>query len=145
MYTSSETITILEKAESIAKEIILSDVGQAYLKMLSALRNDAIAQEKIAHFNHWKEKYEEVNQYGQFHPDWKQVSKEVRVAKREMDLHGTVSDFKKAETQLTYILDEVSLRIGHAVSPSVKVPTSNLFFEKKHQVGCSTGGQCNCS
>lgn len=148
MLTTMETIDILETAEALGKIIIQSEIGENYFNHFYKLKNDKLAQKKMKKFVALKDLYEEVQRFGKYHPEYKRVNSEIRVAKRDMDLHPTIADFKRAETDLQTVLDEISLKIAGAVSPQIKVPTGNLFFDSS-STGCSSGGcgtgSCGCS
>jgi cell fate (sporulation/competence/biofilm development) regulator YlbF (YheA/YmcA/DUF963 family) len=145
MLATLERVEILNAAEELAKSILESEIGEDYFISLYKMKSDMEAQRKIAAFVKLKDAYEEVQRFGKYHPDYKKVSEETRLAKREMDLHPTIADFKKAETALQTILDEISQIIGHAVSPHIKVPTGNPFFDTGCGGGCGSGGSCGCS
>lgn len=148
MLATLETIKILEKAEELAIQVMQSDIGEDYLISFYKLANDHEAQQKIRKFNSMKELYEEVQRFGRYHPEYKSINLNIREAKREMDLHPTIADFKKAETELQAILDEISVKLGQSVSPNIKVPTGNPFFETSSSCssgGCGSGGSCSCS
>lgn len=145
MLATIETVEIMDHAERLAQEIIQSEVGHHYIDSLKKMRLDQAAQEKIQTFNSMKEFYEEVQRFGRYHPDYKTVTKAIREAKREMDLHPSIIEYKQAENSLQQLLDEVSMLIGHSVSPHIKVPTGNPFFESSCGGGCGSGGSCGCS
>ena len=69
-----------------------------------------------------------MQRFGKYHPEYKRVNLEIREVKRDMDLYPTIADFKRAEMDLQTILDEISLKIGRAVSPQIKVPAGNPFL-----------------
>lgn len=125
--------------------ILNSDVVENYRQCLYKMKTSSETQKKIERFTKLKEQYEYVQRFGRYHPDYQTIMKETRLAKREMDMDENVANFKRAETELQNLLDEISLIIGRSVSESVKVETGNPFFETKHKVGCSTGGSCGCS
>ncbi|KMY45107.1 regulator [Bacillus sp. FJAT-27916] len=145
MLATIETVEIMDHAERLAQEIIQSEVGLHYLDSLKKMRLDQAAQEKIRTFNSMKDSYEEVQRFGRYHPDYRTVTKAIREAKREMDLHPSIIEYKQAENHLQQLLDEVSVLIGHSVSPHIKVPTGNPFFESSCGGGCGSGGSCGCS
>ena len=149
MLTTMETIDIIEKAEALGEIVIQSEIGENYFNHLYKVKNDKLAQQKMKKFVALKDLYEEVQRFGKYHPEYKRVNLEIREAKRDMDLHPTIADFKKAETDLQTVLDEISLKIGRAVSEQIKVPTGNLFFDSSSSScssgGCGTGGSCGCS
>ncbi|AEH48709.1 YlbF family regulator [Parageobacillus thermoglucosidasius] len=140
-----ERLEILNKAESLAKMIAQSEVAEEYRRCSRRLREDRAAQDIIARFTKAKERYEEVQRFGKYHPDYRTVMKEVREAKRELDFHETIADFKKAENAMQQLLDEISMLIGKAVSDNVKVPTGNPYFLSGGcSGGCGAGGSCGC-
>ena len=145
MLATIETVEIMDQAERLAQEIIQSEVGLHYLDSLRKMNLDPVAQEKIQTFNSMKDSYEEVQRFGRYHPDYKTVTKATREAKREMDLHPSIIVYKQAENSLQQLLDEISMLIGHSVSPHIKVPTGNPFFESSCGGGCGSGGSCGCS
>ncbi|PQD94933.1 regulator [Pradoshia eiseniae] len=145
MLATIETVEIMDQAERLAQEIIQSEVGLHYLDSLRKMNLDPVAQEKIQTFNAMKDSYEEVQRFGRYHPDYKTVTKATREAKREMDLHPSIIVYKQAENSLQQLLDEISMLLGHSVSPHIKVPTGNPFFESSCGGGCGSGGSCGCS
>ncbi|MFJ8266252.1 YlbF family regulator [Peribacillus asahii] len=147
MLATMETIEIVQKAEALAKLVMQSEIGENYFAHLYKLKNDQLAQQKIKKFVALKDLYEEVQRFGRYHPEYKRVNTDIREAKRDMDLHPTIADFKRAEMDLQTVLDEISMKIGRAVSPQIKVPTGNPFFDSGSGCsgGCGTGGSCGCS
>ncbi|AZV42148.1 YlbF family regulator [Peribacillus asahii] len=147
MLATMETIEIVQKAEALAKLVMQSEIGENYFAHLYKLKNDQLAQQKIKKFVALKDLYEEVQRFGKYHPEYKRVNTDIRDAKRDMDLHPTIVDFKRAEMDLQTVLDEISMKIGRAVSPQIKVPTGNPFFDSGSGCsgGCGTGGSCGCS
>ncbi|MFC4184551.1 YlbF family regulator [Saccharococcus thermophilus] len=140
-----ERIEILDKAEALAKMIVQSEVAEEYRRCLRRLKEDRAAQDIIARFAKAKERYEEVQRFGKYHPDYHNVIKEVRDAKRELDFHETIAAFKKAENNVQELLDEISVLIGKAVSEQIKVPTGNPYFlSTSCSGGCGAGGSCGC-
>jgi cell fate (sporulation/competence/biofilm development) regulator YlbF (YheA/YmcA/DUF963 family) len=142
-----ERVELIEQAEFLAQIIIQSEVAEHYRQCLNTLNKDQEAQHLIKRFIDIKERYEEVQRFGKYHPDYQEVMKETRYLKREIDLHPSVHSFKKAEKQLQDLLDEISVLIGHAVSEQIKVPTGNPFFDSMSSCsgGCGSGGSCGCS
>ena len=147
MLATMETIEIVQKAEALAELVMQSEIGENYFAHLYKLKNDQLAQQKIKKFGALKDLYEEVQRFGKYHPEYKRVNMDIREAKRDMDLHPTIANFKRAEMDLQTVLDEISMKIGRAVSPQIKVPTGNPFFDSGSGCsgGCGTGGSCGCS
>ncbi|RID87672.1 YlbF family regulator [Peribacillus asahii] len=147
MLATMETIEIVQKAEALAELVMQSEIGENYFAHLYKLKNDQLAQQKIKKFVALKDLYEEVQRFGKYHPEYKRINTNIREAKRDMDLHPTIANFKRAEMDLQTVLDEISMKIGRAVSPQIKVPTGNPFFDSGSGCsgGCGTGGSCGCS
>jgi cell fate (sporulation/competence/biofilm development) regulator YlbF (YheA/YmcA/DUF963 family) len=148
MLATSERVELLENAEELAKMVLHSDIAEEYRSCLYMLQTNRETQQKIRKFVSLKELYEEAQRFGKYHPDYKKVMMEIRVAKRDMDLDDRVAAFKRAENDLQYLLDEVSMIVGRSVSEHVKVPTGNPFFDGGSSCstgGCGSGGSCGCS
>lgn len=142
---TSDLLQVIENSELLGTYITQSEIAINYKRSRKELDEDVDAQLLIAQFIQMKEKYEEVQRFGKYHPDFGTVSKDMRELKRKLDLHESIANFKKAETELEQLLNEVSRIIADAVSPHIKVPTGNPFFDNQScQGGCSTGGPCGC-
>ncbi|MBO9130288.1 YlbF family regulator [Bacillus sp. 165] len=145
MIATLESVLILDQAEALAGMIIQSEIGERYRQRLYTLQQDAVAQELIRKFTAMKERYEEVQRFGKYHPDYHVVTKAIRELKRQVDLHETIANFKQAENEIQKLLDEVSVVIGQEVSSSIKVPSGNPFFDSMScGGGCGSGGSCGC-
>ena len=146
MIATLERVEILQNADELAQMISQSEVGENYFISLYKLQNDMVAQEKIRSFVSMKERFEEVQRFGKYHPDYKYVNLETRARKREMDMHPSIIAFKQAEHQLQEVLDEISVILARSVSPHIKTPGGNPFFESGcSSGGCGSGGSCGCS
>jgi len=145
MLATIEQLELLNKAEELGKMIIDSDLVEHYINARKQMLENKETQEKIRRFVKLKDLYEDVQRFGKYHPDYKQIMTDVRLAKREVDLDDLVAEFRRAETDLQTLLDEVSMIIGKSVSENVKVPTGNPFFESSCSGGCGSGSSCGCS
>jgi cell fate (sporulation/competence/biofilm development) regulator YlbF (YheA/YmcA/DUF963 family) len=127
--------------------VIHSDIAEYYRHCLNRLKSSKETQAKIRAFVQMKDRYEEVQRFGKYHPDYKEVMGQIRILKREVDIDDHVAEFKRAENDLQGLLDEISVIIGKSVSDSVKVPTGNPFFDSGSACGggCGSGGSCGCS
>ncbi|AZB44831.1 YlbF family regulator [Bacillus sp. FJAT-42376] len=141
-----ESVQILDQADLISDMILHSDLAETYRLRLEELRKDHTAQEIISQFVKVKDKYEDVQRFGKYHPDYKTITREMREIKRELDLNEKVAAFRRAETDLQSLLDQISIELGSAVSEHVKVPTGNPFFDSLSACGggCGSGGGCGC-
>ncbi|WP_433749434.1 YlbF family regulator [Falsibacillus pallidus] len=145
--TTSEKLEIILAAEELAQMIIHSDIAENYRECFQKMKSSAHTQLKVRTFAKLKDQYEDVQRFGKYHPDYKRIMKEVREAKREMDLDENVAEFRRAETDLQQVLDQISVQLGGAVSEHIKVPTGNPFFDSMSSCsgGCGSGGGCSCS
>ncbi|WP_100403132.1 YlbF family regulator [Bacillus sp. FJAT-42315] len=142
-----EKIHTMEQAEQLGQMVLLSDIAEKYRVCYSLLYTTSETREKIQRFSRLKDLYEEVQRFGRYHPDYSRVMKEIREAKRDMDLDENVAAFRVAEKELQTLLDEISTLLGRSVSESIKVPTGNPFFSAGSSCGggCGSGGSCGCS
>ncbi|KSU84958.1 YlbF family regulator [Fictibacillus enclensis] len=138
-------VSLLDESYFLGKMIAESEAAIQYRGTKYKLEQDTEAQNLIKEFNKVKELYEEVQRFGKYHPDYKTVSTNVRVLKRELDFNETISSFKKAEKELENLLNECSSLIAGSVSEQIKVPTGNPFFDSRScSGGCGSGGACSC-
>ncbi|MDR0137235.1 YlbF family regulator [Metabacillus idriensis] len=146
MFATIESVNLIDEAELLGSLVVESEIAEDYRRSLNTLNKDKSAQKVIAKFVEIKDLYEDVQRFGKYHPDYKEITKAMREAKRELDLHDTVIAFKKAEKELQSLLDEISVQLGRAVSQNIKVPTGNPFFDAGSSCGggCGSGGGCGC-
>lgn len=146
MYATLESLQIQSEAKQLADMILSSEIAEEYRICQTRLRKDQKVQQLTSDFAKIKDQYEDVQRFGKYHPEYREISKKMRDAKRELDLNDAVAAFKKAETELQTVLDEISIEIGQAVSKHVKVPTGNPYFDSLSSCGggCGSGGSCGC-
>lgn len=141
----STPIELLDASDELSGMIRSSDIYHHYFEARQNMLEDEEAKRLIEDFNQHKEKFDEVQRFGKFHPDYSEVTKALRIAKREMDLHESVSAYKKAERSLEKLLTEVSEALAASVSPNIKVPSGNPYFDNSScSGGCGSGGSCSC-
>ncbi|RST75379.1 YlbF family regulator [Siminovitchia acidinfaciens] len=147
MLATLERIKIIENAETLGKIIRETDIAERYRFYYHKLREDLSTRQKIEAFVKMKELYEDVQRFGRYHPEYKEITRKTRELKREMDLDDNVANFRKAENDLQSLLDQVSVIVGQAVSANIKVAAGNPFFDTGSSCGggCGTGGGCGCS
>nr|WP_283163292.1 YlbF family regulator [Sporolactobacillus mangiferae] len=134
----------MDDAEELASLIAESEVYTSYQESKKKAESDQRAQQLIKHFLQVRDKYDEVQRFGRYHPDFKQVMKEMMVCKRELDLYPLIAEYKKEEKRLNELLGEVSALLASSVSSSIKVPTGDPFFDRSCGTGCGSGGACGC-
>lgn len=132
MYATIESVKLQSEAEQLAGMILQSETAENYRDCYKRLREDEEAGRIIRSFMSVKEQYEDVQRFGKYHPDYREISRKMREMKRELDLNDKVAEFKKAETELQSLLDEISIELGTAVSEHVKVPTGILILTACH-------------
>jgi cell fate (sporulation/competence/biofilm development) regulator YlbF (YheA/YmcA/DUF963 family) len=146
MMMSEEWITIIESAEELTGMFLSSEAIADYRKAYNAVYSDAVLVKEIQAFTEMKERYEEVQRFGKYHPDYHIVMKSIRVQKRELDLNERVAALRLAENDVQYVLDEIGSIIAKSVSDAVKVPAGSAFFsDSSCGSSCGTGGSCSCS
>ncbi|MDX8044909.1 YlbF family regulator [Gracilibacillus sp. S3-1-1] len=143
MLATMEIVDILDKSEALGQMVIESEVMQEFYEAKQVMEQDAKAQELIKRFSEVKEKHEEVQRFGRYHPDYSQIMKELRVSKREMDMHDSIAAYKLTETNLQRFLDEISQLVAFSVSDKVKVPMDGAALTDSG-CGCGSGGGCGC-
>jgi cell fate (sporulation/competence/biofilm development) regulator YlbF (YheA/YmcA/DUF963 family) len=139
-----EHLQLLDAADRLVDMLTESDVFARYRLSKDKLARDEEALALIRRFVRLREKYDEVQRFGKYHPDYKTVINEMMEVKRELDMNDAISAYKKAEDDLNTLLYEISATIANAVSPSIKVPTGDPFFDRGCGGGCGVGGACGC-
>ncbi|MFS0574372.1 YlbF family regulator [Sporosarcina sp. 179-K 3D1 HS] len=146
MMMTDEWLDIIEQADELADMLLHSEVVAAYHHAYERVYSDANLVQSIRKFNEMKERYEEVQRFGRYHPDYHIVMKAIRQQKRELDLNEQVAALRLAENDIQQVLDEIGVYIARSVSEAVKVPTGNAFFtDSSCGTGCGTSGSCSCS
>ncbi|MFD1204037.1 MULTISPECIES: YlbF family regulator [Sporosarcina] len=146
MMMTDEWISIIEEAEALSDMLLSSEIVADYRRANHAVYADKELANKISEFNNMKERYEEVQRFGRYHPDYNTVMKSIRLLKREIDMIEQVAALRLAENDVQDLLTEISAIIARSVSESVKVPNSNGFFaDSSCGGGCGSGGSCSCS
>lgn len=146
MVTTMTDVNILQESHQFSETILESDTFHKYVELKQQVQSNKEAQSMLRHFHGLKESYDEVQRFGKYHPDFKKITKDVREYKRELDTHPLIAEYKSAEKELEGLLNEVSQIIALAVSPEIKVPTGNPFFDQASSCsgGCGSGGSCGC-
>ncbi|MFD1031088.1 YlbF family regulator [Metaplanococcus flavidus] len=147
MIMTYEWVQITDSAEELSKMILQSEQAEQYRQAYHAVYDNKDLADEINAFARLKDLYEEVQRFGKYHPDYKDVMKRIRVDKRRLDLNEQVAGLRLAENELQDLIDQVSFIIGRSVSEAVKIPSSNPFFSSESSCGgsCGTGGGCSCS
>lgn len=146
MMMTGEWMTIIEQAEGLADMLLTSEVVAEYRKAYNDVYSDAVLVAEIQAFTAMKERYEEVQRFGRYHPDYNIVMKSIRVQKRELDMNERVAALRLAENDVQYLFDQIGSIVAKSVSDTVKVPAESSFFTGSScGDSCGTGGGCSCS
>ncbi|MGV3487828.1 MAG: YlbF family regulator [Tuberibacillus sp.] len=144
MYAAIEHLTLFDHADTLVEMLSESDAVAKYRACKDKLARDEEAKALIKRFTDLREKYNEVQRFGKYHPEFDSVIRQMMDVKRDLDLNDTIAAYKKAEEDVETLLTEISRSIAMAVSPSIKVPTGDPFFDRGCGGGCGTGGACGC-
>jgi len=142
MIGTLEYVDILDRSELLGDMIQQSDVMHEFKAARDALYNDSESTKLINAFADMKGHYEDVQRFGRYHPDYREIMKKVRLTKREMDMNDKVAQYKIAERNLQLMLDEISECIALSVSEQIKAPKDGAALSDG---GCGSGGSCGCS
>jgi cell fate (sporulation/competence/biofilm development) regulator YlbF (YheA/YmcA/DUF963 family) len=142
--TTMELISVADAADELGEMILQSETAIKYRSCYKELYINESVKRKISAFSRLKDQYEDVQRFGRYHPDYKKIMLETRQAKREVDMDEHVAAFRRAETELQQLLDNVSLLVARSVSEQVKVPGAGSVFSSGCG-SCGSGGSCGCS
>lgn len=142
MLATVEIIDLLDLTDELSEMINQSEQMLNYIEKKQQLKKDQQSQTLLKAFEDKKEQYEDVQRFGRYHPDYRVITKETRLLKREVDMLDSVAQFKVAERELQMLLDDISEKIAHSVSKQIMVPRDGALFT---DVGCGHGGSCGCS
>ena len=131
---------ILLLAYELSDMIIRSAAVAEYLYWKQEMERDEEVRRAIDRFRRAKERFEEAQRFGRFHPDYHEALEQAQQAQRELDNFETVRNFKRCEAELDDLLYEVSRTIAHSVSESIKIPNDKLDWKG---CGCGAGGGCS--
>lgn len=139
MIYNDQLFVIEDQVDQLFETIKASNTFQTYLWQKNKMYKDKEVQELRNNFMVKKEAFEAIEAYGKYAPDRREKQHAVRKAKRALDLHPKVAEFRYAETTLQSILDLVGTTIAHTISKEIKVDAGDPFFESKS----GHGGSCH--
>ncbi|WP_284140922.1 MULTISPECIES: YlbF family regulator [unclassified Virgibacillus] len=143
MIATLEFVDVLDRAEQLGKMVMQSEEMKAYKNARRDMDGDIETQKLITAFNNIKGDYEDIQRFGRYHPDYNEIMKKVRAAKRAVDMNDKVAAFKVTERNLQRLLDELSQIIALGVSEQIKVPIDGAALTDSG-CGCGSGGGCGC-
>ncbi|WP_411347445.1 YlbF family regulator [Paenibacillus sp. WLX2291] len=112
-----------------------------YLYWKERMQQHPDVQRLIIKLNSKKELFEETQRFGHFHPNYHAAREEVEAVQEEMQRIEAVRRFSEAESNLDRMLYEMSEKIAHSVSQTIKVPSNDPLPKGG---GCGSGGSCGC-
>lgn len=122
---SLDMTDILLEAYQLADMIESSEEMVRYLEAKKRLEEDQEAQKLIRRFQEKKERFEECQRFGHFHPDYHDARKKARAFQKEMIKYPLIQEYLDAEQALDLLLAGVSQTIAYSVSETIKVPAVN--------------------
>lgn len=132
---------LLSQAYALGDMIKRSDLTDQYVYWKQQVKQDEEAARLSRQLALAKEKFEECERFGRFHPDYHEALNRVYTAQEELDRLDSVRRFKEAERSLDELLHEVAHLVARSVSESVKVPELD---PNARSGGCGSGGSCSC-
>nr|WP_321293512.1 YlbF family regulator [uncultured Trichococcus sp.] len=129
MIINEEYFALEDQTFRLVEAICSGEAMSAYKQAKRLLAQNEEANAKIRAFNEAKEAYERVEAYADFAPGYQEIRQRVYQAKRLMDLDESVYRFRAAERELQLLLDKVSERLAHAISPNILVSAGDPFFQ----------------
>lgn len=129
MIINEEYFALEDQTFRLVAAICNGEAMTSYKEAKFLLAQNEEANAKVRAFNEAKEAYERVEAYADFAPDYLELKQRVYQAKRVMDLDESVYRFRAAERELQVLLDKISERVAHAISPNILVSAGDPFFQ----------------
>lgn len=140
MIFTEDVFEIEDALDQLSDKLISSKTMLAHCQnKVQILETPATIAREIT-FNEAKEAFEKIEAYGDFAPDFKEKRRELRQAKRELDLDELIGNYRATEFELQNMLDRIVYEMAAVVSPDIKIDAGNPFFEFASK-GC--GGNCH--
>jgi cell fate (sporulation/competence/biofilm development) regulator YlbF (YheA/YmcA/DUF963 family) len=123
-----ETLKIYNKVSELAEALTQSELFIEYKTTQVQLLADASFQALLTLFSKKKLEYEEVTQYGSYHPDLERVKKDYQQAKVTLMTHPLFKRYKQVEKELDTLIYRVEEQIQQVVGIKDKHKKSSLKF-----------------
>lgn len=78
MYATMESVRLQSEAQQLAEMILQSETAENYRNCYKRLQEDEEAGRIIRSFIKIKEQYEDVQRFGKYHPDYREISRKMR-------------------------------------------------------------------
>lgn len=109
---------LCEKSERFANEIMETLEFKELLELKEKISKEI--PELLEEFNKAKEKYDEVMEYGTYHPDYRNTKLRLVKAKETLYTNPLVIRYKELERSIQEKLDLASKEIVKAISNNIK-------------------------
>jgi cell fate (sporulation/competence/biofilm development) regulator YlbF (YheA/YmcA/DUF963 family) len=139
MIYNDHLYAIEDQIEQLVDRIKDCQLFHSYCTNKEVMYQDKEVRELIDSFVHKKADFEKIAAYGTFAPGYKEQQRALRKAKRALDLHPTVGEFRHSENQLQTLLDEITVSVADCFSAEIKVDAGSPFFQAKS----TCGGSCH--
>lgn len=127
-------LLIQEKTVELTEAIKETEEYKKYKILSSKIDSDNSIQSLIKMFNEANKKYNDIQKYGKYYPDYDKIKKEFIEAKTKLYSNDVIKQFKKLEKQIQEYLSKISRDIGESVSEYITVPNELNLINKS----CST-------
>ncbi|MCE5167924.1 YlbF family regulator [Paenibacillus profundus] len=132
---------LLTNAYELGDMINQSAEVAEYLYWKERVDSSEAVKDLVREFSRKKERFEEAERFGHFHPDYHKAQEEVLAVQSQLDAIEEVSYFKQAEQAVDELLHRLSETIAFAVSDTIKVPGN----DPQPSGGCGNGCSGSCS
>lgn len=140
MIYTDEVFALEDCLFELCDNIISSELTTKHLHNRLLIETTPTTKAKEQEFVRARQKFEQVEAYGKYAPDYTEKRRKLRQEKRALDMDPHVAAFRASERDLQNVLDRVTYEIAQSVSPDIKIDAGNPFFEFA-QRGC--GGNCH--
>lgn len=127
MIINEELFALQEQCDVIIEHIRNSETMQRFEEAKLFLSESLDSQEKIKSFNEAKDKFSQIEAYGEYAPDYAEIRQQVFQTKRMMDMDEAVYTYRIAERNLQVQLDLIAKKIASSVSENILVSAGDAF------------------
>ncbi|MFC4076918.1 YlbF family regulator [Salinithrix halophila] len=127
---SLDMAELLSEAYNLADRITDSDEAKRYIHLKRELGEDEEAQRLIRQFQEKKERFEEAQRFGHFHPDYHAAKEAAEDFSSRLREHPLIREYLEVEEKLDRLLGEVSRTLARSVSEEIKVPVDAQELDK---------------
>lgn len=140
MIYTEEIFEIEDSLDALCDKIMTSSIAKKHLENRLSVATNPEVKMKEKKFVRARDKFEQIEAYGKYAPDYTDFRRTLRQEKRALDMDVDVSSYRISERELQNVLDLITYEIAQSVSTEIKIDAGNPFFEFA-QRGC--GGSCS--